>query len=88
MIIVATTAAYFYPDTAPVEYENDYFLNPYEDMNWETVQYYDANLHTHTTLSDGSYDPHQAIDKYHELDYHILALTDHDTHLQRRLCVP
>lgn len=61
-------------------YDGDYFLNPYEDINWQTVQYYDANLHTHTTLSDGSYDPHQAIDKYHELDYHILALTDHDTH--------
>jgi hypothetical protein len=61
-------------------FEKDYFVNPYEQINWETVNYYDANLHTHTTLSDGSYDPHQAIDKYHELDYNILALTDHDVH--------
>ena len=60
--------------------EKDHFLNPYEQINWQTVNYYDANLHTHTTLSDGSYDPHQAIDMYHDLDYHILALTDHDTH--------
>lgn len=60
--------------------ERDYFLNPYEQINWQTVNYYDANLHTHTTYSDGSYDPHQAIDMYHDLDYHILALTDHDTH--------
>ncbi len=60
--------------------ERDYFLNPYEMVEWQTVNNYDANLHTHTTYSDGSYDPHQAIDKYHDLDYHILALTDHDTH--------
>lgn len=60
--------------------ERDHFLNPYEKVNWETINYYDANLHTHTTYSDGRYDPHQAIDKYHELDYRILALTDHDTH--------
>lgn len=60
--------------------DGDHFLNPYQDIDWQTIQYFDANLHTHTTLSDGSFDPHQAIDKYHELDYHILALTDHDTH--------
>ncbi len=60
--------------------EKGQFLNPYEHIDWQTVSHYDANLHTHTTYSDGSYDPHQAIDKYHELDYHILALTDHDTH--------
>lgn len=80
LFIVFSAAAYLYPGSAPVEADNDYFLNPYENIDWETVQYFDANLHTHTTLSDGSYDPHQAIDKYHELDYHILALTDHDTH--------
>lgn len=61
-------------------YKGDHFFNPYDEINWDAVNYYDANLHTHTTLSDGSYDPHQAIDKYHDLDYHILALTDHDTH--------
>ena len=60
--------------------DSDYFLNPYEQIDWQTVNYYDANLHTHTTYSDGSYDPHEAIDKYHDLEYHILALTDHDTH--------
>ena len=58
--------------------KKDSFINPYDGIDWRTVQYFDANLHTHTTYSDGRYDPHQAIDKYHKLDYHILALTDHD----------
>ena len=48
-------------------------------MNWENIGYYDANLHTHTNLSDGQHDPHHAIDKYHDLNYEILALTDHDS---------
>ncbi|MEX0779279.1 MAG: hypothetical protein WD037_06075 [Balneolales bacterium] len=60
--------------------DRDQFISPYENVDWETTEYYHVNLHTHTTLSDGHYDPHQAIDKYHELDYDILALTDHDTH--------
>ena len=60
--------------------EDDYFQNPYEQIEWQTVNYYDANLHTHTRFSDGSFDPHEVIDKYHDLGYHILALTDHDKH--------
>jgi len=74
ILIVVVLIIFFIP------FEKDHFLNPYEQINWQTVNYYDANLHTHTTYSDGSYDPHQAIDMYHDLDYHILALTDHDTH--------
>ena len=54
--------------------------NPYEGIDWNSVALYDANFHTHTRLSDGVLDPHQAIDRYHELGYHILALTDHDSH--------
>lgn len=54
--------------------------NPYASVEWKTVGYYDANLHTHTNFSDGAYDPHYAIDTYHQLGYTILALTDHDSH--------
>ncbi|MEX0928920.1 MAG: hypothetical protein WD266_03670 [Balneolales bacterium] len=58
----------------------DRFISPYENVDWQTTHYYHVNLHTHTTLSDGRYDPHQAIDMYDDLDYDILSLTDHDTH--------
>jgi len=53
--------------------------NPYESVDWGEIQLYDANLHTHTRLSDGQLDPHQVIDMYHERGYRILALTDHDS---------
>ncbi len=52
--------------------------NPYQQVDWDSAEYYDANLHTHTRLSDGRFRPHEVIDKYHELGYSILALTDHD----------
>lgn len=53
--------------------------NPYEGVDWDATGYYDANLHTHTRYSDGRHSPHHAIDRYHEMDYKILALTDHDS---------
>lgn len=41
------------------------------------VTYYKANLHTHTTCSDGVLTPEQARDAYKEKGYSILATTDH-----------
>jgi hypothetical protein len=53
--------------------------NPYADVDWQQWQQHRANLHTHTTLSDGGVTPAQTIDRYRELGYTVLALTDHDT---------
>jgi len=52
--------------------------NPYAQVDWEKHGQYKANLHTHTTRSDGSIAPQYVVDKYHQLGYHILALTDHN----------
>jgi hypothetical protein len=52
-------------------------LNPYEGVDWE-VEHRKGNFHTHTTESDGSQDPDQVIDGYHENEYDVLALTDHN----------
>jgi len=53
--------------------------NPYQDVNWNTFQQYKANLHVHTTYSDGIKPPHERIDEYYTNGYRILSLTDHDT---------
>ena len=53
-------------------------LNPYSSVNWDTFQQFKANLHTHTDYSDGTKPPHERIDEYHENNYSILSLTDHD----------
>ncbi|MCC6905321.1 MAG: CehA/McbA family metallohydrolase [Anaerolineae bacterium] len=39
--------------------------------------FYKGNLHTHSTLSDGSISPEQVCDFYREAGYDFLALTDH-----------
>jgi len=52
--------------------------NPYQGINWETVLKVKANLHTHSTDSDGTAYPHYVIDTYNANGYGILAITDHD----------
>jgi hypothetical protein len=53
-------------------------IDPYKEVNWESFQQCKANLHTHTTQSDGKLSPDQVIGEYHSRGYKILALTDHD----------
>jgi len=52
--------------------------NPYENVDWDNHRQYKANLHTHTTRSDGRFSPQTVVDKYHKLGYKILAITDHN----------
>ena len=44
----------------------------------ENVNFYKANLHCHTTFSDGSFTPEQVKKAYSEAGYSIVAYTDHD----------
>ena len=41
-------------------------------------QFYKANLHCHTVLSDGKKTPEQVKELYKSLGYSIVAFTDHD----------
>ena len=52
--------------------------NPYADVDWEAFGEHKANLHTHTTESDGRHTPAEVIDDYYEAGYEILAITDHN----------
>lgn len=52
--------------------------NPYADVDFDTWGRYKANLHGHTTESDGNRTPDAVIDLYVEKEYDILSLTDHD----------
>lgn len=52
--------------------------DPYESVDWKAHGQYKANFHTHTTHSDGRMHPQTVVDKYHELGYDVLALTDHN----------
>ena len=54
-------------------------LDPYADLDWSSVGRYKANLHAHTTCSDGTLSPAEVIDAYAARGYDVLAITDHDT---------
>ena len=43
----------------------------------ETGQYYKANLHCHTTVSDGRWAPEEVKARYREAGYSVVAYTDH-----------
>lgn len=51
--------------------------DPYAESVWDDGRQ-KANLHTHSTVSDGRFHPHNVIDMYHEDGYEILALSDHN----------
>ena len=57
------------------------YQNPYEEIDWATINQYKSNFHTHTTQSNDAIDEFttaNVVDKYHVAGYKILALTDHD----------
>jgi hypothetical protein len=49
------------------------FINPFESSG----RWFKANLHTHTTVSDGKISPSQRVEQYRRAGYDVLALTDH-----------
>lgn len=49
-------------------------INPYQGKGY----YYKAQLHTHTSESDGRLTPRKLIEEYANKDYTFLAVTDHD----------
>lgn len=52
-------------------------INPYETVDWNNWKHYKANLHTHSTASDGSVSFDKMIEAHYERGYDILAMTDH-----------
>lgn len=59
-----------------VDYE---ITNPYKNVDWDSWQTYKTQLHCHTTASDGYLKIKEAIPMYYDLDYDIVAITDHAT---------
>lgn len=41
-------------------------------------RYFKANLHTHSTISDGKLTPTEVKEAYKAQGYHILTITDHN----------
>ncbi len=59
--------------------KNYIITNPYEDVDWDTWGAYKTQLHSHSNASDGYLTVHEYVQKHYDLNYDIVALTDHGT---------
>ncbi|MCQ2463381.1 MAG: PHP domain-containing protein, partial [Clostridia bacterium] len=56
----------------------DYTVNnPYADVNWKTVKQFKADLHSHTTASDGNNTLKEMTEAHYDKGFDIVAVTDH-----------
>lgn len=53
-------------------------LNPYENVDWKTVEKHKAALHLHTLQSDGVHMVDEVIKAYRSAGFTVLSITDHD----------
>ncbi|MBQ5883702.1 MAG: hypothetical protein IIW72_04155, partial [Clostridia bacterium] len=44
----------------------------------DTLNYYKANMHCHSTFSDGTLSPYELKELYKNNGYQILSITDHE----------
>lgn len=60
--------------------EKDYVItNPYARVDFGAWKAYKTQLHSHTTASDGFLKIDEYVQKHYDLNYDIVALTDHGT---------
>jgi len=58
--------------------EKMFLFNPYRDMDFATIGRYKAEFHAHTNNSDGLSNPNATVERFSELGFDFLALSDHD----------
>ena len=61
---------------APAEWV---ITNPYAAVDWDTWGNYKFQPHCHTNASDGYPTIHEFVQTHYDLDYDVVALTDHGT---------
>lgn len=68
------------PSDAPSSPEKNYtIIDPYARVDWDKWGVYKTQLHCHTTASDGFLKIDEFVQKHYDLNFDIVALTDHGT---------
>lgn len=77
-LILATIMAFSGCIVASAQEDVDYTIsNPYGTVDFDSWGQYKADLHCHTTASDGDADMDEMIEEHYAQGYDALALTDH-----------
>jgi len=77
LALAAAMLACFLPMGAAVDRQVTIVGNPYRDVNWDTCTPYKAEMHAHSTVSDGYDDFDVMVEAYYEQDYDVLAMSEH-----------
>ena len=77
LLVVSLLASFVLPLSASAAVVSYDITSPYETVDWDSWNQYQAQLHTHTLYSDGTVDVKDVVERYYELGYDILAVTDH-----------
>lgn len=82
-LLVAAPALAFFAfaqgnEAAPAEVSYE-ITDPYAEVDWDRWGIYKAQLHTHSNASDGYLPIREVVEKHYDLNYDILAVTDHGT---------
>ena len=73
MLLTAAPVAFAQAD---IDYE---IISPYETVDFSNINQYKADLHSHTTFSDGNETLPKMLERHYELGFDIYAITDHGT---------
>lgn len=72
--------AFGLPASAESGEQKDFVItDPYAPIDWDSWGAYKAQLHCHTNASDGYLTVNEFVKKHYDLNYDIVALTDHGT---------
>ena len=74
LMVSYSTLAFAGDEDTGVDYT---IINPYEDVNWLTYKQYKADLHNHTTASDGTDTLKDMLEQQYAYGFDIAAVTDH-----------
>lgn len=74
--VMLLTSAVFATAETDVDYK---ITNPYEGVDFASYGQFKADLHSHTTFSDGHDTLPQSVERHYELGFDIYARTDHGT---------
>ncbi len=79
LTVLTVISAFGIGATAAEDSKNYTITNPYERVDWDKWNAYKTQLHCHTTASDGFLKIDEAIQKHYDMNYDIVAITDHGT---------
>ncbi len=77
LLVVSLLVTFALPLTASAATVSYDITSPYETVDWDAWNQYQAMLHAHTLYSDGTMDVKDVVETYYSLGYDILAITDH-----------